>query len=178
MKKNKKIILSVAAIVLVVALSLMITQSESLQGRFFKIRRAAVQKIDHSDLYSYKNKIVSVVASAISSAVPSEVTSDVPSEVISKVPTEVSTGTIVSEVPSEVLSKITSDVPSVVTSPVASAVAVKDTKSLNINKLSSLTKKVLEMAAKKDRLSNPERYVLTKKQKEAILKLYKRNSRR
>ncbi len=152
-KKQKKytIIGAIVAVIAVVAVALVVTNSEMLQGRFPQLRNLFPSKIQTEGYYKYAMdntiKAVTPVASPVTSAVPSGVTSP--------------GGT------SEVASAVTSAVASAV--PVSAQVA----KTLDLNKLPKLTKKVLEDAAKADMRANPEKYFLSDVEKYRIIEMYK-----
>jgi hypothetical protein len=176
--KNKNIVI-LSILTLVVAGTITVAASDMLQGKF-----GLPRKIDFSKIYLYKNRFVSVVVSPVTSVETSEVTSEVVSEVTSEVVSEVTstvktskvTSKVSSEVTSEVTSKVSSEVTSPITTPVASAVAVSAnvTEEAKMKEIKTLTKTILESAAREDYKTNPSKYILTSKQVKQILDLYEK----
>ena len=166
---KQKNLLIAAVLTLVVAGTVVLASTDMLQGRFSSTR------FDASKIFLYKARYVSVVTSPVTSVETSEVTSEVSSEVTSRVTSKGGTSNVTSRVPSEVTSKV----PSTITTPVASAVAVSDAwaekaKSYSIR---TLTKNVLETAAKEDYKANPSKYILSSEQVKQILDMYEKNSK-
>lgn len=152
---NKKYVV-IALLVIVVGFgAALFAKTELFQG---SMRFRPVSNL----IYSWHDFFASPVASPVPSVIVSEVPSGVPSEVPS------TTG------PSIVTSWVPSMVPSVVVSSVASAVALnaKDAAKVNPKKVKKLTAKVLTDFAKQDFKRNPDKYSLTWKEKDKILKLY------
>lgn len=148
MKQKEKIIIVIVMIVIVAGVSVLVGRSEILQGRFAPRIKELPERIDYSDLYFDRGKIVSAVTSPVTSVVESDVTSE---------------GGV-------------SRVPSAVTSPVASAVALqpKDAAKVDAKKLPKLTEDLLEKIAQEDYKKNPARFTLSDKEKQKIIELYKK----
>lgn len=145
-KKKTYYLIGAIALVVVVGGALLLNQSSLFQGKFMPFKFGFMNPAITEQIYKYKNKAVTPVASPVTSVVASDVTSP----------------------------GGTSQVPSAVTSAVASAVAVDKSKTpKNINDLPSLTRDVLINAAKKDMQNNLRKYTLPKAEKDRIIRMYK-----
>ena len=158
-----KIALAALAVVVVGGIAYTGINASQYQGRLSlkdNVRKQYTLENVHkvksmADWYNYNGKVVSAV------------TSPVPSIVVSQVTT-----------------KITTNVPSVVVSPVTSPVATKlspndaQLKTFNNQAISNLPKFTLDTIkteAKKYRLAHPEKFTLTKVDKQKIMKMYKQH---
>ncbi len=138
---TKKVSIAVIAILLFVTVALVAKQSEFFQGRL-NVKNS--NNVDYSNLYLYKNQVVTVVTTPVTSVVTSDVTSE----------------------------GGTSQVASAVTSPVASGVAVVDQTSIDRTKLTQLTATILSTIAQADFKKNPSKFTLSDRAKQVIVEIY------
>jgi len=159
MSKRVKVLALIAGLLVVIGgVAVAYSQSENLQGFLrVKFKPSVVQ---NSKLYTYRNKIVTLVVSPVTSTVPSKVGSNVTSQ----------GGT----------SKVTSVVPSTVTTPVASAVAAPKTMTagIDVKTVQKLTSEILMQAAKADYKAYPSKYKLSTQERARLLQMYNKASMR
>lgn len=151
--KNKKVLLGVLAVVVIVGAALLVGNGQFLQGKldFKKLTNININQKPKINPNWYKDLKIPKIVSPVVSSVPTVIVSNVPSQ-----------GGV-------------SKVPSVVATPVASGVPVPAsmTAGVDVNQLPVMTKDVLIKAANDELKLNPARFTLTKVQKVNLLNAYK-----
>jgi len=168
---SKKSIIIVAVLAVVLTGTVVLSQTDLLQGRFGKPGSTVTDpsKTTFSGIYiDKKGRYVTPVASPVGTVVVSEVTSDV----AWTSPTTGGPG-----VPPKVVSKVTSEVPSIVVSPVASAVPLSPEAVAGLtDKLKegakTLTESILKSVAAADFKAFPSKYILSDKEITKLLEMY------
>lgn len=151
--KNKKVLIALLALVVVVGAALIVGNGGMFQGKLDlkKLTNYNVNQKPKINPNWYKDLKIPKIVSPVVSSVPTVIVSNVPSQ-----------GGV-------------SKVPSVVATPVASGVPVPSnmTAGVDVNQLPAMTKDVLAKAANDELKLNPARFTLTKVQKVNLLNAYK-----
>ncbi len=150
--------LSILGLITSITLSYSINTSHSMQKQ--------TRSKNPVQLFLYKKEASSAVASRVVSKVASEVTSEVTSEVASD------------QGVSEVASEVTSEVTSFIASPVISFIPTekKDKrkgKRKRKKKLKKVTPIVIKQLEAMERIQNPEKYKISKRERAQLIKTYK-----